>query len=162
MAKKKKEEVKLIEDAVFDSVEKAQKEVKFAKINMIRTLIGAAFAVLSTVLLLIALFGKDSNYYMYAALPAIPAYLIGGGIGKAVKAAWKITKIGWFMIPVFPADVLLAIAFFILSLFVFFYLPIIFVGLNYVEHKRAYNAAQAYLAQFAPNMTVQATTENQP
>lgn len=161
MAKKKKEEVKLIEDAVFDSVEKAQKEVKFAKINMIRTLIGAAFAVLSTVLLLIALFGKDSNYYMYAALPAIPAYLIGGGIGKAVKAAWKITKIGWFMIPVFPADVLLAIAFFILSLFVFFYLPIIFVGLNYVEHKRAYNAAQAYLAQFAPNMTVQATTESQ-
>ena len=162
MAKKKKEEVKLIEDAVFDSVEKAQKEVKFAKINMIRTLIGAAFAVLSTILLLIALFGKDSNYYMYAALPAIPAYLIGGGIGKAVKAAWKITKIGWFLIPVFPADVLLAIAFFILSLFVFFYLPIIFVGLNYVEHKRAYNAAQAYLAQFAPNMAVQATTENQP
>ena len=162
MAKKKKEEVKLIEDAVFDSVEKAQREVKFAKINMIRTLIGAAFAVLSTVLLLIALFGKDSNFYMYAALPAIPAYLIGGGIGKAVKAAWKITKIGWFLIPVFPADVLLAIAFFILSLFVFFYLPIIFVGLNYVEHKRAYNAAQAYLAQFAPNMAVQATTENQP
>lgn len=99
---------------------------------------------------------------MYAALPAIPAYLIGGGIGKAVKAAWKITKIGWFLIPVFPADVLLAIAFFILSLFVFFYLPIIFVGLNYVEHKRAYNAAQAYLAQFAPKMAVQATTENQP
>ncbi|WP_316637136.1 hypothetical protein [uncultured Ruminococcus sp.] len=162
MAKKKKEEVKLIEDAVFDSVEKAQREVKFAKINLIRTLIGAAFAVLSTILLLIALFGKDSNFYMYAALPAIPAYLIGGGIGKAVKAAWKITKIGWFLIPVFPADVLLAIAFFILSLFVFFYLPIIFVGLNYVEHKRAYNAAQAYLAQFAPNMAVQATTENQP
>ncbi len=42
MAKKKKEEVKLIEDAVFDSVEKAQREVKFAKINMICTLIGAA------------------------------------------------------------------------------------------------------------------------
>ena len=155
MAKKKKEEVKLIEDAVFDSVEKAQREVKFAKINMIRTLIGAAFAVLSTVLLLIALFGKDSNFYMYAALPAIPAYLIGGGIGKAVKAAWKITKIGWFLIPVFPADVLLAIAFFILSLFVFFYLPIIFVGLNYVEHKRAYNAAQAYLAQYAPYMDME-------
>ncbi len=51
---------------------------------------------------------------------------------------------------------------YIISVFVFFYLPIIFVGLNYVEHKRAYNAAQAYLAQFAPNMAVQATTENQP
>ena len=155
MAKKKKEEVKLIEDAVFDSVEKAQREVKFAKINMIRTLIGAAVAVLSTVLLLIALFGKDSNYYMYAALPAIPAYLIGGGIGKAVKAAWKITKIGWFLIPVFPADVLLAIAFFILSLFVFFYLPIIFVGLNYVEHKRAFKSAEEYLVQYAPYTAVQ-------
>ena len=130
--------VKLIEEAVFESVETAQREVKFAKVNMIRTLIGTAFAVLSTILLLIALFGQDSQYYVFAALPAIPAYLIGGGIGKAVKAAWKITKIGWFLIPVFPADVLLAIAFFFLSLFVFFYLPIIFVGLNYVDHKRAF------------------------
>ena len=126
--------VKLIEEAVFESVETAQREVKFAKVNMIRTLIGTAFAVLSTILLLIALFGQDSQYYVFAALPAIPAYLIGGGIGKAVKAAWKITKIGWFLIPVFPADVLLAIAFFFLSLFVFFYLPIIFVGLNYVDN----------------------------
>ena len=102
--------------------------MKFAKINLIRILIGAAFAVLSAILLLIALIGKDSQYYMFAALPAIPAYLIGGGIGKAVKAAWKITETGWYLIPVFPADVLLAVAFFFLSLFAFFYLPIIFVG----------------------------------
>ena len=147
--------VKLIEEAVFESVETAQREVKFAKVNMIRTLIGTAFAVLSTILLLIALFGQDSQYYVFAALPAIPAYLIGGGIGKAVKAAWKITKIGWFLIPVFPADVLLAIAFFFLSLFVFFYLPIIFVGLNYVEHKRAFKSAEAYLVQYAPYTAVQ-------
>ena len=146
---KTKEKIELIETVGFESVEKAQREVKFAKVNMIRTLIGTAFAVLSTVLLLIALIGKDSQYYVYAALPAIPAYLIGGGIGKAIKAAWKITKIGWFLIPVFPVDVLLSIAFFFLSLFVFFYLPIIFVGLNYVEHKRALKAAEAYLAQYA-------------
>ena len=152
---KKKENVKLIEEAMFDSVEKAQREVKFAKVNMIRTLIGTAFAVLSTVFLLIALIGKNSDFYTYALLPAVPAYLIGGGILKAVKAAWKITKMGWFMIPVFPVDVLLAIAFFVLSLFAFFYLPIIFVGLNYVEHKRAYNAAQAYLAQCASSTVAQ-------
>ena len=146
---KTKEKIELIETVGFESVEKAQREVKFAKINMIRTLIGTAFAVLSTVLLLIALFGKNSDYYMYAALPAIPAYLIGGGIGKAIRAAWKVTKTGWFLIPVFPVDVLLSIAFFFLSLFAFFYLPIIFVGLNYVEHKRALKAAEAYLAQYA-------------
>ena len=152
---KMKENVKLIETVGFESVEMAQREVKFAKVNMIRTLIGTAFAVLSTVFLLIALIGKDSQYYVCAALPAIPAYLIGGGIGKAIKAAWKITKIGWFLIPVFPVDVLLSIAFFFLSLFVFFYLPIIFVGLNYVEHKRALNEAEAYLVQFAPYTAAQ-------
>lgn len=150
-----KKKVNLIEETVFDSVEKAQREVKFAKVNMIRTLIGTAFAVLSTVLLLIALIGKNSQYYTFALLPAVPAYLIGGGIGKAVKAAWKITKIGWYLIPVFPVDVLLAIAFFFLSLFVFFYLPIIFVGLNYVEHKRALKAAEAYLVQCTPYTAVQ-------
>ena len=152
---KKRENVKLIEDTWFDSVEKAQREVKFAKVNMIRTLIGTAFAVLSTIFLLVALIGKNSDYYMFAALPAIPAYLIGGGIGKAVKAAWKITKFGWCLIPAFPVDVLLAIWFFFMSLFVFFYLPIIFVGLNYVEHKRALKAAEAYLAQYAPYMAGQ-------
>lgn len=147
--------VKMIEETVFESVEKAQREVKFAKVNMIRTLIGTGFAVLSTIFLLIALFGNDSQYYVIAALPAIPAYLIGGGIGKAIKAAWKITKIGWFLIPAFPVDVLLSIVFFILSLFVFFYLPIIFVGLNYVEHKRALKTAEEFLVQYAPYTAVQ-------
>ena len=145
--------VNLIEETVFDNVEKAQREVKFAKVNMIRTLIGTAFAVLSTVFLLIALICKNSDFYTYALLPAVPAYLIGGGIIKAIKAAWKITKIGWFLIPAFPVDVLLSIAFFFISLFVFFYLPIIFVGLNYVEHKRAFNTAEEYLAQYAAPYT---------
>ena len=147
--------VNLIEETMFDTVETAQREMKFAKINLIRILIGAAFAVLSAILLLVALIGKDSQYYMFAALPAIPAYLIGGGIGKAVKAAWKITETGWYLIPVFPADVLLAVAFFFLSLFAFFYLPIIFVGMNYIDHKRALKAAEAFLAQFAPSAAVQ-------
>ena len=66
--------VNLIEETMFDTVETAQREMKFAKINLIRILIGAAFAVLSAILLLIALIGKDSQYYMFAALPAIPAY----------------------------------------------------------------------------------------
>lgn len=147
--------VNLIEETVFESVEKAQREVKFAKVNMIRTLVGTAFAVLSTVFLLVALFGGNSQYYGIAVLPAVPAYLIGGGIGKAIKAAWKITKIGWCLIPVFPVDVILSIAFFFLALLMFLFVPIIFVGLNYVEHKRALNAAESYLVQYAPYMAVQ-------
>ncbi len=147
--------VNLIEETMFSSVEAAQREVKFAKVNLIRILIGTGFAVLSTILLLIAFFGKNSQYYTFAALPAIPAYLIGGGIGKAVKAAWKITKIGWFLIPVFPADVLLAFAFFIISLFAFFYIPIVFVGMNYVDHKRSLKAAEEFLMQYAPSAVAQ-------
>lgn len=150
MARKKKEKTKLIETVQFQDVEHAKRAVTLAKINQIRILIGLIIAVVATGLTAYGLFGKPEEPMMYVGIApflAVPAYLIGGGIGNVLKTAWKITKIGWFLIPVFPADVLFAIAFFFLSIFGMCLVPVIFVGLNYLHHKKTLDAAKSYLAQ---------------
>ena len=149
MARKQREKTKLIESVQFEDFEQAKRTVTLAKFNLIRILIGLAFALAATCFTAYGLFGNpESNTWAGVAFfLAIPAYLIGGGIGKALKAAWKITKIGWFVIRVFPLDILLAIAFFIFAIFGFMFIPVIFVGLNYIQHNKTLNAAKSYLAQ---------------
>lgn len=150
MAKKQKEKTKLIEAVQFKDVERAKRAVALAKINQIRILIGLVIAIVATGLTAYGLFGKPEDpvvFIFLAPFLAVPAYLIGGGIGNVLKTAWKITKIGWFLIPVFPADVLFAIAFFFFSIFGMCLVPVIFVGLNYLQHKQTLDAAKSYLAQ---------------
>ena len=88
MAKKQKE--KLFEEVQFQDIERAKREVKFAKVNQIRILIGFIIAIVSTIFTAIAIWGNaedPSKFWLLAAFFAIPAYLIGGGIFKALGVA---------------------------------------------------------------------------
>lgn len=150
MAKKERKKEKLFEEVQFQDIERAKREVKLAKVNQIRILIGFIFSLIAIVFTALMLWGNKENTSMYgtiAILLAVPSYLIGGGIFKALKVAWKITKIGWFLIPVFPADVLIALACFFFAVVGLLFVPVIFVGINYVQHKRTLDAATSYLAQ---------------
>ena len=150
MAKKNKEKATLFEAVQFEDVARAKRAVTLAKINQIRILIGLAIALVSTGLTAYGLWGNSEYapiFFFFACFVAIPAYLIGGGIGKALKVAWNITKIGWHLIPVFPADLLIAIGCFIFSFVGLLFVPIIFVGLNFIQHKKTLDAAKSYLAQ---------------
>ncbi len=150
MARKQKEKIKLIETVQFEDVERAQRAVQLAKFHHIRVLIGLGISISSTIFVACALWGDpavSSTFWGVGALLALLAYMVGGGIGKAIKAAAKITKFAWFIIPVFPADVLCAIGGFILSVYAFLFVPIVFVGLNYIQHRKTLEAAEAYLAE---------------
>lgn len=150
MAKKERTKEKLFEDVQFEDIERAKRELKLAKFNQIRVLIGFIISLVAIVFTAIAIWGntEDSDkFWILAMLLAVPSYIIGGGILKALKVAWKITKTGWFLIPVFPADVLMAIMFFFFSVMGLLFVPVIFVGLNYVQYKKTLDAAKSYLAQ---------------
>ena len=150
MAKKERKKEKLFEEVQFKDIERAKREVKFAKVNQIRILIGFIISLIAIVFTALAIWGdpeKTGDYVTTAVLLAVPSYLIGGGIFKALGVAWKITKIGWFLIPVFPADILIAFACFFFAVLGLFFVPVIFVGINYVQHKRTLDAATSYLAQ---------------
>ena len=78
-----------------------------AKFNQIRILIGFVISLIAIVFTALAIWGNPDNkdaFIILAIFLALPSYIIGGGILNALKVVWKITKIGWFLIPVFPAD----------------------------------------------------------
>lgn len=146
----KKQKAKLFEEIQFEDLERAKRAVTFAKINQIRILVGFIIAIVSTVFTAIAILGNTEDpafFAIIACIVAIPAYIVGGGIGKALKIALNITKIGWCLIPVFPADLLIAIGCLFFSVIGLLFVPIIFVGLNYIQHKKNLDAATSYLAQ---------------
>ena len=67
----------------------------------------------------------------FGTLGALVSYLFGG-FGTAVKIASKIAKWGWFVVP-FPLDIITFIVAFIVTIYVFLFLPIIPVRKAYKE-----------------------------
>ena len=122
-----------------------------ARIKRLRIgLIIAAAATLSAVLML-ALMGS-SEYAGLFALPAmtgaIASYIVGGGFPIAFRAAKKIATFGWFVAP-FPYDIPIFIVTFMLAIMAFFFIPVIFVFINYVQEKRNLTAAAQYVSACA-------------
>lgn len=146
MARKQKKKATLFQTVQFKDFERAKRAVTFAKINQIRILIGFVLAVVATYLSFTGLTNQTEAWVGGFFLGAF-SYIIGGGLGMAIKTAWNITKICWFLIPVFPMDLVLALAGGVLSLYGLMFVPVFFVGMNFIQHKRTLDAAKQYLAE---------------
>lgn len=148
MAKKNKEKKKttLLETIQFQDLKRAKREVSFAKINQLRILIGFLLSIIATYLSFRGLVNQ-SEAWVGGLFLGVLSYLIGGGLGRAIKTAWRITKIGWFVIPFFPMDILIALVCFMFSMYGLMFIPVFFVGLNYLQHKKTLDAAKRYLAE---------------
>ena len=147
MAKKRKKKAELFETVQFQDFERAKREVSFAKINQIRILIGFLLAVLATYISFTGMQNQSDGALVGGGFLGFFSYIIGGGLGKAIKTAWSITKICWFLIPVFPLDLGLALLGGVFAFYGLMFVPVIFVGMNYIQHKRTLDAAKRYLAE---------------
>ena len=91
----------------------------------------------ATLCTIIGVFGLVNNNTFLASLmgfgavAGIVSYFFGG-FGNAVRMAGKIAKFGWFILP-FPIDIISLLFTFILSIYVFLFLPIIPVRKAYKE-----------------------------
>ncbi len=148
MRKKKKQ---LIEHAQFNSYAQAKDMVDQSKRRVTRIRIGLIIAAIASCLTAFGIFGHPANpatFYGSAFLLSIPAYIIGGGFGKALRAAKNLAVFGWFVVPVFPIDLLLLLFTMPLALFCFFLVPVVFVFLNYVQNNADYKEAKKYMSYF--------------
>lgn len=62
----------------------------------------------------------------------IISYVLGG-LGTALKKVWKIAVTGWYLVPIFPADVCVFFVTMGMALLVFLYFPIIPIMMAYKE-----------------------------
>lgn len=137
----------------FHTYEQAQEQVRKTQAKRNRVLIGLAISALATGLTLFGLLGghPDGQGMMYIVLAffaAIPAYILGGGFGKALKAAGKLAKFGWLIIP-FPYDLLTGFLTLIIAGFLFFCAPFFFVVKNALNANAEYNEAAKNLSYYA-------------
>ena len=152
MAKKEKQE--FFEEMEFDNVSYAQDMKEECERKLQKISLGLKIAAVSTVFSVLMLFPFNSNvtdiFMLLAIVGAIVSYIIGGGLGTALKAAWKICVVGWFIIPIFPVDLALAMFAFIVACCAFFFAPILFVWINNHQVKKDYQAALKYLSYYKP------------
>ena len=150
MAKKQKKKATILETVQFQDLKQAQRAVSLAKINQLRILLGFILAVIATYLSWTGL-QNQTEAWVGGFFLGFFSYNIGGGLGRAIKTAWGITKFCWFVIPVFPIDLCIALAGFVFSLYGLMFVPVFFVGMNFLQHKKTLDAAKRYLAESRHN-----------
>ena len=152
MSKTNRKTRPMIQHMEFDSYAEAQDMVDAAEARSTRILIGLAVAAVSTVLTVLAfLLNSDASSILLglAFLLAIPAYVIGGGLGKAIRSAWNLAVFGWFILP-FPYDLGVGLATFCIALMCFFFAPLVFVLVSYCQNASDLKSAREYMGYCVP------------
>lgn len=138
----------LFEKRKFNDYAEAQDLVARAKRKQYRLFIGLAISLIASVFGVMSFTRSTVEYAIYAVLLAIPAYIIGGGFGSALKMARNLAIFGWIIIP-FPLDLVTGLTTLIVALLGFFMVPVLFVFLNFVKHNKDYAEARRYLGYFS-------------
>lgn len=143
------------EQATFINMDEANKVAlkAKAKVKVKEARIGFIVALISTILAIVSFmmeakgYGGTLTWIMGIAsiVGALVSYVLGGGFMIACRYAKKIAVWGWVVVP-FPVDIITGIITFILAIAVFFFLPVIFVGMSYTQIKKEYDAANIYIA----------------
>lgn len=80
-----------------------------------------------------------------AVIGAIVTYVLIGGLGLGFKAAGRIAKTGWRLIPVFPIDMFFLVFAFLFAVYALFLIPIIILRSIRKQISADLQAAELYL-----------------
>lgn len=83
---------------------------------------------------------------------SLASYIIGGGLGTAIKWAFKLGAFGWIILP-FPWDLITGFLLMGCSAMFFFFVPVIFVYMNYRQINMDYKAAKKYISYYKVKQT---------
>lgn len=139
-------------------LEKAENGKKIAKVQLflmflvLAGIIGGAvlFTTIdgddsTTALLKTSLLTLPTLLSYVAIIMSIVAYHKGGGFGKYMKTFKEIAKWGWLLIPIFPADIGVAMMAICFGLVLMLYFPIIFISMHVKSIRKNSAAAEDYI-----------------
>ena len=159
MAKTKE---KIFTDMVFNDAVYAKKIYDETDIRMKRNTIAIGCSIVATILdfvlapNLAGIFFKDDLFFgslVFWAVFAAVVFAIGGGFKNALSTCVKIGKIVWFVIPIFPADIIIGLSFGLTALILVLWFPIVFVLINRVQISKDRKAAAQYMSSFEERPT---------
>lgn len=151
MAKRKVVEVEVLEFASVKEAEqtKAKCEKKMEKYPLARLI-----AIIASVCGVLGGIGMMKGGILMllttpAVLGAIATYVLIGGLGAGIKAAGRIAKAGWYLIPIFPVDIFVLIFAFVIAIYALFLVPALILRSIHKEIVADMQAAEEYLQKHA-------------
>lgn len=147
MAKKK-----VVEILDFSSVQEAQETKRKCETRMQNYPLARWIALAASVCGLIGGFAMMGGHWLStlaspAVIGAIVTYVMVGGLGVGFKAAGKIAKTGWKLIPIFPIDIFFLIFAFIFAVYALFLFPIVILHSIKKQILLDLQAAEMYLKE---------------
>lgn len=151
-----KEKKPLFEEMQFDNVQYAKDVLDSCEKKLKKCKKGLYISIIPTILSVMAFYGIVSADVAEIFIPiililAIISYIVGGGLKVALSWGWKICKFAWFVVPVFPIDIAIALLAFGVVVYAFIFVPLVFVWLNYRQISKDRNAAAQYLEYCKPS-----------
>ena len=137
-------EAQQIVDSYGEVAEKGKKGFKLSKIGTAFSLIGIVLSLATA-----SSSGALSNFFgilmFIGIILGFASYIIGGGFGIALKTAGRLAEFGWFVVPVFPVDIVVFFFVLMFAVFAFFFIPVVFVGISSKQRQKDYEQAVLYL-----------------
>jgi hypothetical protein len=137
----------IFETAAFTDVINAQATIDAYDGKVKRIKIGLILCGVSFLLLVLCAYtvGIISNILFYGSLlTTLAAYIVGGGLGIAIRTAFRIAGIGWIILP-FPLDIFTGLVTLIFSLTCFACLPVVFILINLLQTIRDKRHAEEFI-----------------
>ncbi len=137
----------IFETAAFTDVINAQATIDAYDGKIKRIKIGLILCGVSFLLLVLCAYtvGIISNILFYGSLlTTLAAYIVGGGLGIAIRTALRIAGIGWIILP-FPLDIFTGLVTLIFSLTCFACLPVVFILINLLQTIRDKRHAEEFI-----------------
>ena len=126
-------------DVKKDAEEKLEKANSVFKLSILGSILG--------------IFGS----FIFNGVPGVIGLVIGiicykktGGLKKAFSWGWKLAKFGWFMVPIFPIDLMIGFAFLISVPYFFLFCPALLINILKKQAKKDIEQADEYLRYFKP------------
>lgn len=156
MSKKEGKKVSLFEEMHFEDAAYAQAVISMCEKKKKRNVIGLIACAIATIFDFAFLnfgFGEvvdvGASFGIIIGVGVI-ALLIGGALKGALKTLWTLVKIGYYVIPIFPIDLIVAWVVFGFMGIMFAMFPIVFVLFERYKIYKEQKEAELFLEAYKP------------
>ena len=158
--KKKTERKKkshLFEETTFEGRDAAQEFLDKNAATMKRSKLGLQVAVIASIFAVFCLMLAFDVVSIDLPIPienamlliclggSLVSYVMAGGILKSIRYSFRIAIVGWCIIPIFPIDLCIGLLALMLSVLTFIFVPIVSIGINYVQTKKDIEDAELFI-----------------
>lgn len=147
----------LFEETTFEGSDAAQEFLDKNAATMKRSKLGLQIAIIASVFGVICLLlafdvvsidlpiPVENAMLLICLVGSLISYAIAGGILKSIRCSFRIAIVGWCIIPIFPINLCIGLLALMLSVLTFIFVPIVSIGINYVQTKKDIEDAELFI-----------------